>query len=620
MEGHPLNTDNPRIDYLRDKAHKLTQAPGVYLMKDKTGKIIYVGKAKILKNRVSSYFRENLNAVEKVHKMVEHVHDFDFIVTDTEFEALVLECSLIKQYNPKYNILLKDGKGYHYIQVTNEPFPRIRAARQKVGDDTFIGPFTSSFSVQQSVDEAVKVFKLPTCNRKFPQEFKKGRPCLNYHIKQCMGLCRGRVSEKEYRALIDQAISYIRNGSEDSVRNMTAEMEQAAENLDFERAALLRDRIRAVQRIGQNQKIIRDGAVNQDVIGLAHNGSAACISVLKYREGRLYDKDDVIVEEAFDHAKLRSDFLLQYYGACIADIPRQISIDGECEDFELVARYLREKSGHAVQLTIPQRGEGVQLVQMAIRNAGDHLSYVVGRTGREISALDELGRILGLPSPPLYIEAYDISNLGDTAIVGGMVVFENGRPLKAAYKRFSIKEADGQNDYGAMQEMLRRRFLRYQENPEGTDAYFLRLPDLILLDGGKGHVAVIRTLLSGMGIDVPVFGMVKDDRHRTRAIAQDGGEISINANRNAFSLVTKIQDEVHRFAISYQRNVHKKSSFEIDLKTVKGIGDKKAVKLLKTFKTKTAMKAASLEELKACAGLTQEAAQALYDFIQNNYA
>ncbi len=594
--------------------HNLTFDPGVYLMKDKSGQIIYVGKAKSLKKRVSSYFRENANHDDKVRKMVSHVYDFDYIVTDSEFEALVLECSLIKQHTPKYNILLKDDKGYHYVMVSAGEYPRITAEKQKTEKGEYLGPYTSSFAVKQSVDEANRVFMLPTCTRKFPQELRKGRPCLNYYIKQCMGVCRGRISSEEYKDTIGQAVDYIRGGSVASVKKMTAQMEEAAEALDFEQAARLRDRIQAVRKIAESQKIIRSEEVEQDVVAFAGGNGLVCGVVLKFRGGRLVDKDTHLFSDTGEVAAVRQEFLSRYYLGQ-SDIPKVVAVDETTEDFELIHSLLEQTAGKRVKLFVPQRGQQRQLLEMAYHNAAEQLSQKTSYSAKEVAALDELGKLLGLPEPPSYIESYDISNLGDSGVVAGMVVFENAQPLKSAYKRFSMKEVVGQNDYACMQEVLRRRFNRYFEQKE-TGTGFGRMPDLILLDGGKGHVSAVEEVLEELGISVPLFGMVKDDKHRTRAIAKNGGEIAITTFKSAFRLVSSIQDEVHRFAISYQRNVRKKNTFSMRLTEFEGIGPKKAEKLLKAFKTKAALKEASAAELADVVKMPLEKAEKLREFIQ----
>lgn len=607
---------NPNLSRLSEKARNLTHDPGVYLMKDKKGEIIYIGKAKNLKNRVSQYFQpNNPSHTEKVRRMVENVEDFDYIVVGSEFEALVLECSLIKQNAPKYNILLKDDKGYHYIRVEKGPYPRITAQKQLLKDDAadYLGPYTSSYSVTQTVDEVNKIFGLPTCNKKFPQEFRKTRPCLNYHIKQCMGVCRGRISETEYRTVFDEALAYIKRGGGSLLSRLEKQMEEAAEALDFERAARLRDRIRAIRHIADTQKVFLINSKEQDVIAFAQNMNHAAVAVLKFRNYRLSDKDDYVFPDVYDLPTVRQEFLNQYY-LQNGDIPPRILIDEAFDGDTLLAEYLSEKLGKKVSILVPQKGDSKKMVEMAFQNATEKLSKQVMRTGREVAALDELAKLLGLKKAPVYIEAYDISNLGESAKVGGMVVFENGRPLKKAYKKFKIREVEGQDDYSSMREVLTRRLTHYMEEKDSGEG-FGRLPDLILLDGGKGHVAAILPVIAQFNLEIPVFGMVKDSRHRTRAIAKDGGEIAISGNRAAFSFVTTVQDEVHRYSINYQKTVHKQSALEITITRVPGIGKKKAEMLLKAYKTRAELLAAAPEELQKTAKVKAETALELYDFL-----
>ena len=605
---------NDRLPFLRDKTSKLTVKPGCYIMKDKTGKIIYIGKAKNLKNRVTSYFRKGQDHLPKVWKMVSNVFDYDFIVTDSEFEALVLECSLIKQYTPKYNILLKDDKGYSYIKITNEDYPRISAVLQKENDGAeYIGPYTSSYAVKQAVIEANKVFMLPTCNRKFPQDFGRTRPCLNHFIKQCSGVCTGNIPLEEYQATVKQAVEYIMQGSAQSVDRLKSEMNRAAEELNFELAAKLRDRISAIEKASENQKIVDINIKDTDIIALSQNSEMACASVLMYRGGRLFDKADFFLGEKESQSKMREDFILQFYSNKDF-IPKEILLDEEIEDGEIIQQWLREKAGHAVNLYTPKRGAMLRLTTLAKSNASEYLSIKVGRTGKEIVALEELAKALNLSKPPRFIECYDISNLASSDMVAGMVVFENGRPCKKFYKKFSIKTVEEQNDYACMSEVLQRRFRNYFEK---TDEGFSTLPDLIFLDGGQGHVNTVTPVIREMGIDVPVFGLVKDSKHRTRAVATGGGEISLTACRSAFNLVTRIQDEVHRYAITYQAAKHKKTSYQLELTKVKGIGEKKAIKLMTHFKTKENLRNATAEEIATVAGVNISVARQLQELLNS---
>ncbi|MCD8327690.1 MAG: excinuclease ABC subunit UvrC [Ruminococcus sp.] len=602
---------NKRLPHLREKTSLLTTEPGCYIMKNESGKIIYIGKAKNLKNRVTSYFRENADHLPKVAKMVSLVYDYDFIVTTSEFEALVLECSLIKQYKPKYNILLKDDKGYSYIKVTNEPYPKLRAVLQKEDDGCeYIGPYTSSFAVKQAVEEANKVFGLYTCNKKFPQDFNKTRPCLNHHIKRCMGVCTGEYSESQYKTFVQNAVAYIKNGSVKSVERLTDEMNKAAEELDFELAAKLRDQIYAIQKAAESQRVVGLSIDDTDFIGVAVNGDECCISVMMYRDGRLFDKQSFFIGQPEEERKLRTDFLLRFYED--RSIPKKIYLDGEFADEELTTQYLSEKAGKKIQLTVPQRGEMLRLVTLAKANSSEKLSQKIGIKSKYISALEQLRDLLGLENTPEFIECYDISNLASENMVGGMVVFKNGKPLKSHYRRFTIKTVECQNDYACMQEVLRRR-LSHLDDKE--DESFSTRPDLIFLDGGKGHVSAVAEVLNDMSLDIPLYGLVKDSKHRTRAIATSGGEISVSRFKEAFNLITTIQDEVHRYSVDFQSKKHKKKTFASELTTVRGVGEVKAKKLITTFKTKAELKRATKEEIKKAIGVNDEAAEALLEII-----
>ena len=603
---------------LRRKAMKLPLSPGVYLMHDKSGQIIYIGKAKALKNRVSQYFGSEKNHDNKVRRMVANVDWFEYIVTDSEFEALVLESSLIKQNQPKYNILLKDDKGYSYIRVSGGPWSRITEVK-KVEDDgaKYIGPYMSSWSIKQTIDSARKIFKLPDCNRKFPQDFGKGRPCLNYYIKQCCAPCRGKVSEEEYNEAFQEALDFIKGGSSTSVKSLTEKMEQAAENLEFELAARLRDRINAIGMMRARQKVVASRVEEQDVFALAQGESHTAFEVFRFTGNKLSDRESFLTEGLEPDPEARSEFLRQYYA--IRDrIPPLIVLDGAIEDEELLTRWLSERRGKTVKLLVPQRGDQAQLVQMCRQNAAEHIARQAGTSGRDASALDELRRLLGLEKVPAYIESYDISNLAGGENVAGMVVFENGRPLKSAYRKFKIKTVVGQDDYGSMREVIRRRFEEYKAcQRKGEQDGFGRMPDLILLDGGKGHVAAVQPLLEEMGIQVPLFGMVKDDHHRTRAIALTGGEIAISSYRRAFTLVSSIQDEVHRFAIGYHRQQRKKTAVSSTLTSIEGIGETRAKALLRHFKTVTAISEADLAELEGAPGMTKPAARRVWEYFHS---
>ncbi|MBO5252969.1 MAG: excinuclease ABC subunit UvrC [Clostridia bacterium] len=602
------------IRELRRKAMKLPLHPGVYIMHDKDDTIIYIGKAKALKNRVSQYFGSDRNHDEKVRRMVSNVEYFEYILTDSEFEALVLESSLIKQHQPKYNILLKDDKGYSYIKVTAGDWPRISETKQVLDDGAkYIGPYLSAWTIKDTVEEARKIFRLPDCSRKFPQDFGKGRPCLNYYIKQCCAPCRGRVSAAEYQEAVQEALDFIRGGTSDSVRALTEKMNEAAENLDFELAARIRDRIAAINKLKEKQKVVASRVEEQDVMALVLGDNKVSVQVFRFSGGRLYDRESFILNADAEPEQIRSEFLTQYY-AIRDKIPPVVTLDGAVNDSEVIEEWLTHKAGRRVHIHIPQKGDQKHLVDMCRTNAAEALAQATGRsTGRETSALDELRELLNLKKTPEYIESYDISNLAGGENVAGMIVFENGRPLKSAYRKFKIRTVAGQDDYGSMREVIYRRFTEYK-NAQSEEG-FGRLPDLILLDGGKGHVAAIRPLLAEMGIDVPVYGMVKDDKHRTRAITEEGAEIAINSNRSAFTLVSTIQDEVHRFAIGFHRQQRKKSSVSTTLTSIPGIGETRARALMKHFRTVRAVSEATREMLEETPGMNAPAAKAVYAYF-----
>lgn len=597
---------------LRKKAMALPLQPGVYIMKNKDKKIIYIGKAKKLKNRVSSYFGSHSNHSLKVIRMVENVDDFDYILVDTEFEALVLECSLIKQHMPKYNILLKDDKGYNYIKITKGDFPRISECK-RIDDDgaEYIGPYISGFSVKQAVEETLKIFKLPRCNKKFPQEYGKSRPCLNGFMGLCCSPCAGRITQQDYVKTVEDALAFLKGGSKASVRDMTQKMNTLSEELKFEEAAKLRDRIRAIKNLEERQKVVSINVPEEDVFALVNGKKKACFEVLRFKNGRLSDTEFWLIDSQDDLKNARLELIERYY-SMRADIPSRIAVDGEIEDEELLREFLEKQRGKKVEFIHPQKGEHLSILNMCIKNANEHLAQNEGRLGREFAALEELAALLGLPKPPEYIESYDISHTFGADNVAGMVVFHNGRPMKSAYKRFSVKGFDGQNDVGSMNEVLTRRFNHYYNDEEGST--FKILPDLILLDGGQPQVNAVLPVIQKMKLSVPVFGMVKDSKHRTRAIAYGGGEIEINSHRAAFTLVSNIQEEVHRFAISYHHKKHAKSTFSSGLMQIDGIGEKKAKALLKHFKTISSIKEQTPERLAQCPSVSKKDAEKIYEF------
>ncbi len=588
-------------------------------MKDQSKNIIYIGKSKSLKNRVSQYFAGDKNHTVKVRKMVSQVDSFEYIITDSEFEALVLECSLIKQHKPKYNILLKDDKGYHYIKVTSEDWPTISVVKQKVEDGAiYIGPYTSSWSVKKAVDEVLKIFKLPNCNLKFPRDIKKRRPCLNYYINQCFAPCTGKITMKQYNETISEALQFLKGSGSFSIKELTKEMNLASDSMDFEKAAKIRDRIIAIKRINDKQKVVAQSVQEQDVIALAKFNELGCFEIFRFENGRMFNKEEFITENISDDKVSRTEFIQQYYS--IRDkIPAQVTIDSEIDSKDAVIKWLSEKANKRVKIKIPKQGEQLKLVSMCYNNAMEALAQYKSRAGRESTALQELTKLLGLPKEPIYIEAYDISNIAGDDNVAAMVVFENGKPLKTAYKRFEIKGFKGQDDYESMREVIYRRFCEYKKLEDTNDG-FGRLPDLILLDGGKGHISAVKSILEEFNLhcDIPIFGMVKDNKHKTRAIAEEGGEISINSNRQAFTLISSIQDEVHRFAINYHRAHRKKRVVSTELNSINGIGDSRAKSLLKHFCSINRIKEASIEELMNVKGMTKTAAISVYNYFNND--
>ncbi len=609
---------NGKLGELRKKAMNLPLNPGVYIMKNKSGKIIYIGKAKMLKNRVSQYFGSQNNHNTKVRKMVENVDDFDYILTDSEFEALVLECSLIKQNMPKYNILLKDSKGYSYVKITKGPWGKISACFRKDDDDaTYLGPFTSGYSMRGAVEEANKIYKLYTCNRKFPADIGKGRPCLNYFIGQCSAPCKGKISEEEYEENLNDAIEFLKGGQGQQIKKLRELMEEYSENLQFEKAAKIRDRINAMEKMSSDrQKVVSSLIKDQDVFAIVQAEEKACLHILRFGNGILYDSEDFIFDAEEDLATARYELIMNYY-SMNRSIPPRITVDGETESQDILAQWLSEKNGKKVAIGTVQKGEQASLMAMCRKNAAEKLAQYLGRKGRETNALDELKGLLGLSKIPEYIESYDISHTAGSDNVAGMIVFKNGVPYKKAYKKFSIKGFSGQDDYGSMREVLHRRFAHYKDENE-KDGGFKTLPDLILLDGGEGQVNAVKPVIAEYGLNIPVFGMVKDNKHKTRAITADGREIAITSKRQAFTLVSSIQDEVHRYAITYHKKKHTASALETRLTSIEGIGKKKADILLKHFKTIKAISSADIETLSQVKGITKDNARKIYEFFSED--
>lgn len=600
---------------LYQKAKMLPLLPGVYIIRNRQDEIIYIGKAKRLRTRVSQYFREGVPHDAKVTKMIQNAFQFDVIVCQSEFEALVLEASQIKAHTPKYNILLKDDKGYSYVRVTKEPYPRLSAVLQKEEDGAeYIGPYTSSFAVRQMVESAQDSFLLPRCGKSFPRDIGKGRPCLNAHIGKCMAVCSGKVSQESYCEAVRGAVHLIRHGKKDIVKELEQRMADAAERLDFEAAALLRDQIAAIRKVSAGQKVVISEETNMDVISLAGTPHAVCAAVLRYRQGRLTDKREFLFHDTTDIDAVREEFLPRYY-LDGEDIPRTVAVDALPESGEALGQLLSQTRGSAVHLYVPQRGDVAKLVEMAYTNAVERLARESGRYAREDRMLDEAAVVLGLPAAPRLIESYDISNWGDGTSVCGMVVFEDGKPKKSGYRKFKMKTVAGTDDYASMAETLSRRAAEYTAHAaEGDGSQFGQKPDVILLDGGRGQVSAVAAALAGTDLaDVPLFGMVKDDRHRTRAIVTaDGGEIAISMHRGIFTFITAIQDETHRFANVYRRQQYNKKAYSSSLTQIPGIGPAAAKALLAEFKTVAAVRTASEEELQKARGIGPAAAKTIF--------
>ena len=594
------------------KAKTLPKLPGVYIIRNNKDEIIYIGKAKSLINRVSQYFHPGSVHDAKVSKMVENAFTFDVIVTNSEFEALTLECSLIKQHSPKYNILLKDDKGYNFIKISKEDYPRITAEFQIDDSGKFLGPYMSSFAVREMVNTTQQIFKLPTCSKQFPRDFRKERPCLNFHIKKCMGVCTGKISKEDYAEIINNATKFISQDTDKIIQTLTENMETCSENLDFEKAAVLRDQIIAIQKLAQGQNVVNKALDNHDFIAVACGGSNSVVSVLRYRRGRLVDKKEHVFFGETDDNEVRTSFLLQFYSREMP--PKHIYLDEIPQD-ETILEYIKMQSKTKVNIQTPQKGENTKIIKMAYTNAVERLARESGRLDKTERVLDELSALLGLDKPPVNIESYDISNWGEGTSVAGMVVFNNGKPYKAGYRKFKINSVVGTDDYASMQEVITRRINRYDMGEKGQ---FGVKPDLILLDGGKGHLSAILQIVKGTSFeDVPIFGMVKDSKHRTRALVSKEGEIAIAMHKEIFKFITEIQDEVHRFAIEYQRKTQKTKSYAVTLTKINGIGEKKAESLMRTFKTLSAIKQLTPNQLKEAEGISEKDAENIYRYFNN---
>ena len=599
------------FDELKEKALTLPYEPGVYIMRDKTNKVIYVGKAKKLKNRVSQYFQDTASHSPKTRLMVSKIDHFDVIVAASEFEALILECSLIKRYLPKYNILLKDDKGYPYLRLNmKDPYPVITMV-SKIADDGagYYGPYGSRGVTQALIEAIRQTLKLPGCSKQFPRDVGKGRPCLNYHMNQCAGWCQENVSFLEYRKTMEQAKQLLSGNFKSVAEDIRTQMLAASENLEFELAASLRDRLLAVEKLGQKQLVTAGSLADMDVIGYAQTEAKACFAVLHFSGGNLLDKDYEVFPVPDEPEAAVSSLMKQYY-LSRGLAPKIVLLPFELDDGELFAQFLEQQFGRKPKLRVPQRGDNVRLVELARKNAFEEAERVTGREEKISAVLQHLGKMLAL-EPPQRIESYDISNISGTDIVASMVVFEDGKPKRSEYKRFKIEGLTDQDDYASMRQVLTRRLTRLQAGDKGFD----QRPDLLLIDGGVNHANIALEVLDSLKLSIPVFGMVKDDRHRTRAlVTPDGAEIAIDGNQAVFSLIGNIQEETHRFAITYHRTLRSKRLRYSELDEIPGIGTKRKQELLKTFKSLTAIGQATLPELERL--LPKNAAAAVYEHFR----
>ena len=605
------------FDELKEKAHALPLKPGVYIMQDAKNEVIYVGKAKALKNRVSQYFANLASHTEKTRAMVGQIDHFDVIVADSEFEALILENSLIKRHQPRYNILLKDDKGYPYIRLTvKEDYPKFSLANRPAEDGArYFGPYGSRGATQGIIDALRLALRLPSCHKKFPRDIGRERPCLNYHMGQCDGYCRPGVDQGRYREAMDQAVRLLEGKFQEVGEELQTEMARAAEELRFEKAAELRDRYRAIELLSKRQKVVAASLADTDVVGF-HRGEAtrSCVVVLHYVDGELAAKDwdliDTPMEE--DTSDVVSALVRQYYGSR-GRLPGQILLPCELEDEAPLTRMLSEQAGCRVSLVTPQRGAKMDLIRLANKNAAEEVERWTSREERQNKLLELLGRVLDLEGAPRRMESYDISNQGADDIVASMVVYVDGKPLKRDYRQFKLKDMAGPDDYAAMEQVLTRRFQRYLDG----DEKFAGRPDLLLIDGGENHARVAVRMLETLGLSIPVFGMVKDDRHRTRAlVTPDGREIGIQGNQAVFSLIGQIQEETHRFAIEFHRQQQARRVRSSVLDQIPGVGEKRRAQLLKHFKSVKNIRAASREQLEGV--VPKNTAKAVYDYFQTD--
>lgn len=615
------------MEAIKEKLKSLPLCPGVYIMKNSSGDVIYVGKSKHLKNRVSQYFMNLKTHTPKTVAMVSNVADFDYITTDTEKEALALECNLIKKYRPKYNILLKDDKQYPYIKLTiNEEYPRIYMTRRIKRDGArYFGPYMSSMAVKNALEAIRRIFKVRTCSRQLPRDIGKFRPCLYHHIGQCSAPCSNKISKEHYREAFEQISGILEGKYEGVTKLLTEKMLDASEKLEFEKAARFRDRIESVKLLGEKQKIVSTAENNRDIIGIYKAEFESCVQIFYMREGKIQGSEYFIFNEADATVnEILSEFVKQYYFTA-TNIPKEILISDETEDAKELEQWLSDKVGSKVTISVPMRGEKAQLIKMVNKNAEEALNQYIFKRNREQTeqndVLFELAKLLSLKNTPYRIESYDISNISGADSIGVCIVYNAAKASKKDYRKFNIKTVDGADDYESMREVIARRINKAYEEEEaiknGTlpreKAKFLPFPDLILLDGGKGHVSAIKLLFETLGEEIPVFGLVKDDKHRTRGITDENDEYNVDINSSLFRFLFEIQEEVHRFAITSFRKKHENALVYSTLENISGIGEIKRKKLLNAFLSIENIKNAELNELSAV--IDKRVAASVYEYF-----
>ncbi|MGI6585033.1 MAG: excinuclease ABC subunit UvrC [Lutisporaceae bacterium] len=617
---------------LEDKLRNLPEKPGVYIMRDEYNEIIYIGKAINLKNRVRQYFQNSKNQNPKVAAMVMRIADFEYIITDSELEALILECNLIKKHRPRYNVMLKDDKQYPYIKITiKEDYPRLLIVREIKKDGAkYFGPYTDVTAVNRTIDLLKSLFPIRYCSKNISRVMGKERPCLNYHIKKCAGPCQGNISRKQYRELIDSIIMVLEGKQGGVLKQLEEKMHKAADSLDFEKAAEIRDNMNSLIKMAEKQKVISSALVDQDIIAFALNESESCIQVFFVRRGKLIGREHFLIEDIklSDSKEILSSFIKQYYGS-YALIPREIILQEEIDEINIIERWLSDKKGGRVKLVVPRRGEKQKLVEMVSKNAEDTLRLLIEKQKRDtektMGACIELKDILQLNDIPARIEAFDISNLQGVLNVGSMIVFDRGKPNNKNYRRFKIKSVESANDYESMREILERRFVRglkerKELEAEGKDfemGRFSVFPDIIMLDGGVGQVNAVLSVLRELNINIPVCGMVKDDKHRTRGLIYNGREVDLPKGSKAFRLISAIQEEAHRFAVSYHKSLRSKAAVKSVLDEIPGIGPARRKALLKHFGSLKNIRKASLEELQEVQGINNKVAEVVYNFFKS---